>query len=306
MTLITQPLPSVTQRVGLSIVLPAKNEAIGLTSLLPQLRAQYPNAEIIVVDDGSTDDTAQISASLGAICIRHPYSIGNGAAIKSGARRAHGDVLLFMDADGQHDPTDIPRLLAQIDAGYDLVVGARATDTHASLGRRIANSIYNRFATYMTGQQIADLTSGFRAARTRHFKRFLYLLPNGFSYPATSTMAFFRSGLPVAYVPIRAKQRTGKSHIRVLQDGPRFLMIILKIGTLFSPMRLFLPVSGTLFLMGFGYYAYTFLVTHRFTNMSAVLFITALLTFLIGVLGELISSLHYKDAEFDRRLVERE
>ena len=290
----------------LSIVLPAKNEALGLESLLPQLRAQFPNAEIIVVDDGSTDNTAQISTSLGAICVRHPYSIGNGAAIKSGARRASGDVLLFMDADGQHDPADIPRLLAQIDAGYDMVVGSRATDTHASLGRRIANSIYNRFATYMTGQKIVDLTSGFRAARTRHFKRFLYLLPNGFSYPATSTMAFFRSGLPVAYVSIRARQRAGKSHIRVLQDGPRFLMIILKIGTLFSPMRLFFPVSGALFLTGCGYYGYTFLTAHRFTNMSAVLFITALLTFLIGILGELVSSLHYKDAEFERRLIERE
>ena len=290
----------------LSIVLPAKNEAIGLQSLLPQLRAQYPDAEIIVVDDGSTDDTAQISTAHGATCVRHPYSIGNGAAIKSGARRARGTVLLFMDADGQHDPADIPHLLAQIGAGYDMAVGARAKDTHASIGRRIANHIYNRFATYMTGQPIADLTSGFRAARARHFKRFLYLLPNGFSYPATSTMAFFRSGLPVAYVPIRAKQRAGKSHIRVLRDGPRFLMIILKIGTLFSPMRLFLPISGALFATGCGYYVYTFLEAHRFTNMSAVLFITSLLTFLIGVLGELVSSLHYKDAEFDRRLVERE
>ena len=211
-----------------------------------------------------------------------------------------------MDADGQHDPADIPLLLAQIESGYDMVVGARTADTHASIGRRIANTIYNGFATYMTGQRIKDLTSGFRAVRARHFKRFLYLLPNGFSYPATSTMAFFRSGLPVAYVPIKARQRTGKSHIRILQDGPLFLMIILKIGTLFSPMRLFLPVSGSLFLTGCSYYAYTFATSHRFTNMSAVLFITALLTFLIGILGELISSLHYKDVEFERRLTERE
>ena len=178
--------------------------------------------------------------------------------------------------------------------------------THASLGRRIAHWIYNRLASYMTGKQIDDLTSGFRAARSRHFNRFLYLLPNGFSYPATSTMAFFRSGLPVAYVPIRARQRSGKSPIRLAQDGMRFLMIILKIGTLYSPMRLFLPVSAALLLLGAGYYPYTFLNFHRFTNMSALLLMSSLFTFLIGILGELVSLLHYKEADFERRLVSRD
>jgi glycosyltransferase involved in cell wall biosynthesis len=290
----------------LSIVLPAKNEASGLTQLLPTLRREFTEAEIIIVDDGSSDDTAAICARFDVICLRHPYSIGNGAAIKSGARHASGDVLLFMDADGQHDPNDIKKLLAKLDEGFEMAVGARAVDTHASMARRIANAIYNRFASYMTGNRIDDLTSGFRAARARHFKRFLYLLPNGFSYPATSTMAFFRSGLPVAYVPIRAKAREGKSHIRLINDGLKFLMIILKIGTLFSPMRLFLPLSAMLFLFASGYYAYTFALNHRFTNMSALLYMSSMLTFLIGILGELISSLHYKEADFERRLVRRE
>jgi glycosyltransferase involved in cell wall biosynthesis len=295
-----------TQNPSLSIILPAKNEAIGLTELLPKLNAAFPTAEIIVVDDGSNDDTAAVCAHHRVIRLRHPYPMGNGAAIKSGARRATGDVLLFLDADGQHDPKDIQRLLIKFDEGYEMVVGARTWDTHASLGRRIANWIYNHFASYMTGKRIDDLTSGFRAVRARHFNRFLYLLPNGFSYPATSTMAFFRSGLPVAYVSIRAGQRSGKSHIRLVQDGMRFFMIILKIGTLFSPMRLFLPVSAALLLLGSGYYGYTFISFHRFTNMSALLFMSSLFTFLIGILGELISSLHYKEADFERRLVSRD
>ena len=301
----SMPEETRSRRSTLSIILPAHNEAIGLRQLLPQLCLNFPKAEIIVVDDGSDDDTPAICTEHRVSRLRHPYSMGNGASIKSGARYASGDVLLFMDADGQHDPVEIKRLLDKLDEGFEMAVGARAWDTHASLGRRLANWIYNRFATYMTGNQIDDLTSGFRAARARHFKRFLYLLPNGFSYPATSTMAFFRSGLPVAYVPIRARPRSGKSHIRLIQDGLRFLMIILKIGTLFSPMRLFLPISGSLLLLGCAYYGYTYANYHRFTNMSAVLFLSAMLTFLIGILGELISSLHYKDADFERRLVVR-
>lgn len=290
----------------LSIVLPAKNEAASLDVVLPKLKAAFPDGEVLVVDDGSEDGTSTVCGKHGVRVLRHPYSMGNGAAIKTGARNARGDVVVFMDADGQHGPEDIERLLAKLDEGYEMAVGAREWDTQASRGRALANRIYNRMASYMTGRRIDDLTSGFRAVRARHFKRFLYLLPNGFSYPTTCTMAFFRSGLPVAYVPIRAKQREGKSHIRLLEDGLRFLMIILKIGTLFSPMRLFLPVSGSLFVVATAYYGYTFVTEHRFTNMSALLYLSALLCFLIGILAELVSSLHYKEADFERRLVQRE
>lgn len=290
----------------LSIILPAKNEAANLPPVLARLTARWPAAEILVVDDGSTDATARIAREQGVRVVRHPYSMGNGAAIKTGARHATGEVLVFMDADGQHDPADIARLLAKLDEGYEMVVGARQADTHASLGRRLANHLYNRLASWMTGYRIEDLTSGFRAARARHFRKFLYLLPNGFSYPTTSTMAFFRAGFPVAYIPIRASQRTGKSHIRLLRDGARFFIIILKIGALFSPMRFFLPLSLLFLLTGVGYYGYTYATMGRFTNMSAVLFIYSLLIFLIGIVSEQISALHYKGVEDDQRRTRRD
>lgn len=289
-----------------TIVLPAKNEAENLKTLLPDIQGQYPQAEIIVVDDGSDDGTAELCRSLDVRCTQHPYSMGNGAAVKTGARNARFDEVIFMDADGQHDPADIGALIDKLDEGFDMAVGARSDDSHASLGRRFANAIYNKMASAMTGHNIEDLTSGFRAVRTRHFLRFLYLLPNGFSYPTTSTMAFFRSGLPVCYVPIKARARGGKSHIRLFEDGVRFLMIILKVGALFSPMRLFLPVSGLLFLIGLSYYGYTYFSYHRFTNMSMLLFTTSILTFLIGIIAELVSALHYKEAGTERRQIKRD
>ncbi len=289
----------------LSIILPAKNEADNLAPVLAQLAARFPAAEILVVDDGSTDATARIAREQSVRVVSHPYSMGNGAAIKTGARHAIGEILVFMDADGQHDPTDISRMLAKLDEGYEMVVGARHVDTHASLGRRLANQGYNRLASWMTGYRIEDLTSGFRAVRARHFRKFLYLLPNSFSYPTTSTMAFFRAGFPVAYIPIRAGRRGGKSHISLLRDGSRFVLIILKIGALFSPMRFFLPLSLIFLLTGVGYYGYTYFTMNRFTNMSAVLLIYSLSLFLIGLVSEQISALHYKGVEEDQRRTRR-
>jgi len=283
----------------ISIILPAKNEAESLKILLPKLRQHYPDEEIIVVNDGSSDHTAEICSQNHVTVVSHVYSMGNGAAIKTGARNASGDILVFMDADGQHNPEDINRLTAKLDAGFDMAVGARQTDTHASLARKFGNSLYNRLASWMTGYPINDLTSGFRAARAKHFKRFLYLLPNKFSYPTTITMAFFRSGLPVAYVPIQAIDRQGnsKSHIRLFHDGFRFFIIILKIGALFSPMRFFLPISALLLMIGVSYYGYTYINWGRLTNMSTILILSSLFTFLIGIVSEQISALHYKDIE---------
>lgn len=278
-----------------SIVIPVRNEAVPLAALLPEVRRQVPEAEIIVVNDGSSDGTAAVAAAAGVRVLSHPYPMGNGAAIKTGARAASGKIIVFMDGDGQHRAEDIPRLLEKLEAGYDMAVGARVRDSHAGVHRAVANDIFSRFASWMVMQCIDDLTSGFRAVRADKFRQFLYLLPNGFSYPTTITISFFRAGYGVAYVPIRALPRHGKSHIRPLRDGVRFLLIIIKIGTLFSPLKLFLPVSGGFFLTGITYYAYTYFTSGRFTNMSALLFISAILTFLIGIVSEQISSLHYRD-----------
>lgn len=294
-------------KTDISIILPAKNEAEGLSRILPELCREFPEAEIIVVNDGSTDNTLEICEANKVKVISHVYSMGNGAAIKTGTRNAGGSILVFMDADGQHRPADINRLLEKINAGYDMVVGARQMDTHASLARRIGNTIYNKLASWMTGYLIKDLTSGFRAARARHFRKFLYLLPNKFSYPTTSTMAFFRSGLPVGYVPIKAMNRSGerKSHIRLFHDGIRFLIIIIKIGALFSPMRFFLPISALLLTAGLTYYGYTYINWGRLTNMSTILFLSSLFTLLIGIVSEQISALHYKDIVETRRRTKR-
>ena len=286
---------------NLSIILPCLNEGDSLVGLLQTLRKLYPDAEIIVVDDGSTP---AVVADSSIRVIRHPHRIGNGAAIKTGARNANGDILVMMDADGQHDPNDIGRFLETLSQGHDMVVGAREVSTHASIGRRVANKLYNFLASLLTGYRIRDLTSGFRAVHARPFRNFLYLLPNGFSYPTTSTMAFFRCGYSVAYVPINARARTGKSKIRLLKDGIKFFVIILRIGTLFSPMRFFLPLSAALFILASLVYGYTFASSHRFTNMSAVLYLSSLFTFIFGIISEQISALHYRYSEDRRRVAD--
>ncbi|MFK5969966.1 MAG: glycosyltransferase family 2 protein [Candidatus Marithrix sp.] len=283
----------------ISIILPCLNEARSLETLIPRLIKSYPDAEIIIVNDGSTDDSAEIAKLAGAKVVTHPYTKGNGAAIKTGAREASGEVLVFMDADGQHDPKDIERLLTKLEAGHDMAIGARGSESQASFGRWCANSFYNWLASWIAGHKITDLTSGFRAVKAEKFKEFLYLLPNGFSYPTTITMAFFRTGYNVSYIPIVAHKRIGTSHIKLLKDGIRFLLIIFKIGTLYSPLKLFGPLSFIFFGLGLSYYSYTFITDGRFTNMGVLLFITSILIFLIGLLSEQITQLLYSDSNRD-------
>jgi len=277
----------------LSIVIPAKNEAASIGKVVSAAREAWPDAEVIVVDDGSSDNTGEVAAEAGASLVTHPESLGNGAAVKAGARVAQGDIIAFMDGDGQHDPKELDGLLQKLDEGYDMAVGARDSGSHANVGRLFANGFYNGVASFLTGRRIPDLTSGFRVARARLFKEFLYLLPNGFSYPTTITMAFLRSGYPVTFEPIKAAKRVGKSHIRPIHDGVRFFVIIFKIATLYSPLKIFLPISALFFLTGAAYYGYTYATEGRFTNMSMLVFSASVIVFLIGLISEQITALTY-------------
>ena len=279
------------ERREISIIIPVFNEAQNLGPLLDRLRSmQLPPNEIIVVDDGSTDGSAEIAIKGGANVVHHPYRIGNGAAVKSGIRAARGKLLVLMDGDGQHRPEDIPKLLAE--AGrYQMVVGARTKGSKLRVHRYIANHLYNAFASYVTKFKVEDLTSGFRVLKRKDALRFIDLLPNTFSYPSTLTLALLRSGLAIKYVPIQTLYRSGQSKITLITDGIRFLLIITKIATLFSPFRVFLPVSAFFFFTGVGYYLYTYITQHRFTNMAVFLLTTAVIVFMLGLVSEQIALL---------------
>lgn len=279
--------------VALSIIIPAKNEAGAIGDVVGIATDAHPDAEVIVVDDGSDDETAQIAEQAGAIVVRHPESLGNGAAVKSGARAARGEVLAFMDGDGQHDAREFTRLLEKLQQGFQMVIGARDNGSHANVGRLFANGLYNALASLISGRPIPDLTSGFRVVRASLFRNFIYLLPNGFSYPTTITMAFLRSGYPVCFESITAAERHGKSHIRPIRDGIRFLVIIFKIATLYAPLKIFLPISGLFFGAGLSYYSYTFFTSGRFTNMGLLLLSASVIIFLIGLISEQITALTY-------------
>jgi glycosyltransferase involved in cell wall biosynthesis len=285
----------------ISIVVPAFNEAKSLAQLLEKIHAlRLPQAEIIVVDDGSNDGTAEIALSAGANVVRHPYNIGNGAAVKSGMRAAQGRLIVLMDGDGQHQPEDLPKLLAEA-ANYHMVVGARAKGSKLRFHRYVANSVYNLLASYVTRFNVRDLTSGFRVLSRREALRFIDLLPNTFSYPTTLTLAFLRSGLTVKYVPIQTLYRAGQSKISLITDGIRFLLIITKIATLFSPFRVFLPVSLFFFLGGLANYAHTYFTQGRFTNMSVFALSTSVIIFMLGLISEQIALLRMERQQSGRR-----
>jgi len=280
-----------------SIIIPAYREEDGIADVLERVRGimdvRGGSYEIVVVDDGSDDATAEKAGESGARVISHPYNIGNGAAIKTGVRNAQGEILVMLDGDGQHDPEDIPRLLERIGL-YDMVVGARTKKSEASLHRRLANIIYNLFATFMCGFKIEDLTSGFRAIKAEVARRLVYLLPNTFSYPTTITLAVLRSGYSLGYIPINAKKRVGKSKIKLLRDGSRFFFIIIRIATLFSPMRIFLPVSMLMFFSGLGYGLYRiFIEGTRYGPTSAMLMVMAVVIFMVGLVSEQVAQLRF-------------
>jgi glycosyltransferase involved in cell wall biosynthesis len=284
---------------SVSVIIPVFNEAENIGQIIREIASIYPDYEIIVVNDGSTDETVKVAKEAGAIVYSHPYNIGNGAAVKSGIRIASGEILVFMDGDGQHSPEDIKALVAHL-PDYDMVVGQRGKGHHASWSRALGNRIYNRFASYVAKFPVMDLTSGFRAIKADLARNLVYLLPNTYSYPTTMTLGVLRSGKSVRYVPIRAEDRKkGKSNIKLMRDGVRFFMIILKICALYSPLRIFLPVSTLLFFAGLGYYLYTYAVSGRFTNMSALLFTTSIIVFMMGLVSEQICQMRFERSERD-------
>ncbi len=278
----------------LSIIIPTYNEEMNIVPVIKKLkkllRTICKDFEILVINDGSTDNTKIAAEKAGAEVISHPYNIGNGAAVKTGMRAATGDIFIMMDGDGQHNPDDIPKLLEHIKM-YDMVVGARSSGSEVKIHRKLANMIYNSFATYITKFKIEDLTSGFRVIRGELARRFVNLLPNTFSYPSTITLATLLTGHSVKYIKVKTFYRGGKSKIKLLQDGARFFFIITKIATLFSPLRIFLPISLLSFMLGTLNYAVTFFTTHRFSNMSGLLYSTAVIIFMMGLVAEQIAQL---------------
>lgn len=284
----------------ISVIIPACNEAKTIGDVVSKLKVLHPDFEVIVIDDGSSDNTAEAAEEAGASVFKHPYNIGNGAAIKSGIRVATGGILVFMDGDGQHDPEDIGEMLKHFPE-YDMVVGARSAKGQTSIARALGNMVYNRFASYAANFNIKDLTSGFRAVKAEIARGFLYLLPNTYSYPTTLTLGVLRSGGSVKYIPIRIHRRKkGSSKVKLMQDGVRFFMIIIRIATLYSPMRVFLPVSIAMFMLGLVRYAYTYITEGRFTNMSATLFVAAVTIFMMSLISEQITQLR-----FERRAIPR-
>ena len=287
-------------RPEVSIIIPVNNEEQTVGGIIKKIKALHPEFEIIVINDGSTDQTGSVAKDAGAIVYSHPYNIGNGAAIKSGIRIASGEILVFMDGDGQHNPEDIKRLIKWL-PDYDMVVGARSKGHQASWVRALGNKIFNWLASYVSKFAIEDLTSGFRAIKSGVAHNLLYLLPNTYSYPTTLTLGVLRNGKSVKYTSIEIQGRQkGKSKIRVFRDGIRFFMIITKICGLYSPLRIFLPVSFVIFCLGLGHYLYTFLTSGRFTNMSALLFTTSILIFMMGLISEQISQMRFERSEGDR------
>jgi glycosyltransferase involved in cell wall biosynthesis len=287
-------------KTKISIIIPAYNEAETIGDVINKITNLYPDFETIVVNDGSTDDTAAVAKDAGALVYSHPYNIGNGAAVKSGIRFASGKILVFMDGDGQHAPRDIEKMLEYFPE-FDMVVGARLKGYQASWGRALANKVYNWLASYVAKFPIQDLTSGFRAVKTDIAHNFLYLLPNTYSYPTTLTLAALRDGRSVKYVPINTESRKkGRSKIKLFRDGIRFFVIITKICALYSPLRIFFPVSFMMFCLGLAYYLYTLFTSHRFTNMSALLFTTSILILMMGLISEQICQMRFERSEGDK------
>lgn len=283
--------------VELSIILPVYNEKGVIDNIYPRIVDIFSKWEIakelLIIDDGSDEVLSLDLLVPWARIIRHSVNMGNGAAIKTGIRNAKGEKCVIMDADGQHLPEDAIKLVEKLDQ-YVLVVGARDFKTTGTFHRNLANQIYSKLASYTSGAQIPDLTSGIRAFRREEVLQIIHLFPNRFSCPTTMTLGLIYLGYQVGFQRINVMKRDGKSKIRIFSDGTRFLLVILKISTLFSPLKIFFPLSLSLFLLGLINYFSVLIFWHRFSLWSVVLLTNAITIFMIGLVAEEISSLKLK------------
>jgi glycosyltransferase involved in cell wall biosynthesis len=281
-----------------SVIVPAFNEGPMVGAVVRALFQSGSWREVIVVDDGSSDETGRYAADAGARVIRHPYNKGNGASVKTGIRHAAGQWVLIIDGDGQHDPRDAVRLVTFL-GDYDLVVGARSGSSQATTARRLGNDILNSLASYLAERRIPDLTSGFRAARRDYLLEFLHLLPNGFSTPTTTTLSFLRAGYNVRFEDVDARQRSGHSKIKLASDGAKFFLILLKVITIFSPLKIFVPISVSAFLLGVVYGVWTVVQNSRIPNGAVLLLMFAVVVFLVGLVSEQIATLRFQSPRQD-------
>ena len=289
---------------SVTVVFPAYNEGKVIGRVLERVRAYLPDAELMVVDDCSADDTPAQAAAAGARVERHPVNRGNGAAVKTGIRRASGDVILLMDADGQMEPRYIPLILGTMAEGFDMVVGARSRATQGdTLARRLGNQALDSLGSYLVEAPLRDLTSGYRAMRRTVIEEFIHLLPNRYSYPTTSTLALTKAGYSVGFVEIAGQHRqAGRSGQKLLRNGIRFGLIILRMISLFAPLRVYFPMAIVLFLLGLAAFLLGLFIGPepfrlKVPGSSVVLFTGSMIVFMFGLLAEQIAALRFQRKE---------
>lgn len=277
---------------NISIIIPAYNEEKSIESLIKNVKTLDIDKEIIVVNDGSTDDTEKIIKNISDIkTILHPYNKGNGAAVKTGILASSNENIIIIDADGQHNPEDVVKLIEELD-NYDLVVGARTIDSDTEGIRDLGNYIFKKLGSYLTGIKIPDMTSGFRAFKKQHILRFFNLYPNGFSFPTTSTMCFLTTGLNVKFISIKSKKRAkgSISKIKPLRDGFKFILIILRIIML-NPLKIFLTAGGFFFFVGILWSFKTILNTGGFSAGGLLFLISGINLIFFGFIFDQIVAL---------------
>jgi glycosyltransferase involved in cell wall biosynthesis len=294
--------PAAQDGPRISVILPVfeEKETVGvlIPAIIDRLGQEGESFEIVAVDDGSSDGTLEVLRGLReqhpdlVHVVRHVYNKGNGAALRTGIRVARGEIVVCMDADGQHSPDEISQLTSLIPP-YDLVIGARLEGYAGSWHRGAANRFYNALASWLTRTLVKDLTSGFRAMRRGVVLHFLPLFPAGFSAPSTTTLAFLKAGYNVTFVPVHVGKRgAGKSKIRLWSDGGRFVTLILRIIMLYDPLRIFLPTGVYVAIAGVVAAVAGILNARRLvvSGSAVLLLLAALVIWLLGLIASQIAT----------------